>query len=88
MTNKLINFLIILLYEFVFVIQLLFVLFLIQWSILQPNLPPQVNVLTIEPIAQTANAISVLFRIEHIYDINEHSTFSISIRLVSLMKGA
>ena len=34
------------------------------------------NVLTIEPISQEKDVLTILFRVEHIYDRNEHSQFS------------
>ena len=55
---------------------------------LKQKLPPQVHVLTIEPLSQKKGVLEVLFRIEHIYDVNEHSThsksasLSISVRLM------
>ncbi|CAF3219791.1 unnamed protein product [Rotaria socialis] len=52
------------------------------WSLLKTDLPPQVNILTIEPLNQNKDRLSILFRIEHIYEPNEHPTLSkpISIR--------
>ncbi|CAF1567664.1 unnamed protein product [Rotaria magnacalcarata] len=52
------------------------------WSLLKADLPPQVNILTIEPLNQEKDTLSILFRIEHIYEPNEHPTLSkpISIR--------
>jgi hypothetical protein len=35
-----------------------------------------VNILTIEPLSQEKDTLNILFRIEHIYDKNEHSTLS------------
>ncbi|CAF0757101.1 unnamed protein product [Adineta ricciae] len=52
-----------------------------SWSLLKTELPPQVNILTIEPIAQEKNVLTVLFRVEHFYEPNEHSTLSKSVTL-------
>ncbi|CAF2739012.1 unnamed protein product [Rotaria sp. Silwood2] len=51
------------------------------WSLLKTELPPQVNILTIEPLSQEKNILTILFRIEHIYDRNEHSKLSKSISI-------
>lgn len=64
-----------------------------QWSLLKTELPPQVNILTIEPIAQEKNVLTVLFRVEHFYEPNEHSTLSKSVTLnvnvsISYEKGS
>jgi hypothetical protein len=48
---------------------------------LQVTLPPEVHILTIEPISQDKTGLTVLFRIEHIYDQNEHSKFSKSVTI-------
>ncbi|CAF3366663.1 unnamed protein product [Rotaria sp. Silwood1] len=51
------------------------------WSLLNTELPPQVNILTIEPLSHEKNILTILFRIEHIYDRNEHSKLSESISI-------
>ena len=43
---------------------------------LKAELPPEVNILTIEPVIQEKDTLTVLFRVEHIYDRDEHSKFS------------
>ncbi|UJR27289.1 hypothetical protein I4U23_008584 [Adineta vaga] len=52
-----------------------------SWSLLNTKLPSQVNVLTVEPISQENNVLTILFRVEHFYEPNEHSTLSKSITL-------
>lgn len=52
-----------------------------QFSLLNTELPPEVNILTIEPINHEKNTVTILFRIEHIYDHGEHPTFSKPIKL-------
>ncbi|CAF4919031.1 unnamed protein product, partial [Rotaria sp. Silwood1] len=51
------------------------------WSLLNTELPPQVNILTIEPLSHEKSILTILFRIEHIYDRNEHSKLSESISI-------
>ncbi|CAF4185154.1 unnamed protein product, partial [Adineta steineri] len=46
------------------------------WSLLKSELPPQINILTIEPLTQENNILTILFRVEHFYEPNEHSTLS------------
>lgn len=46
------------------------------WSLVTKPLPEQVHILTIEPLKQETNILTVLFRIEHVYDEKEHSTLS------------
>jgi hypothetical protein len=43
---------------------------------LKTTLPPEVHILTLEPLSQEKNSLTILFRIEHIYDQNEHSKLS------------
>lgn len=39
-------------------------------------LPPQVHILTIEPLKQETTVLTILFRVEHVYDEKEHSALS------------
>jgi len=50
-----------------------------QWSLVKSDLPPQVNILTIEPIDQDETQLTVLVRFEHMYDQKEHSKYSKSV---------
>lgn len=47
-----------------------------QWSLVKSKLPEQVNLLTVEPIDQDKQQLTVLVRLEHIYEVGEHSTLS------------
>lgn len=53
----------------------------LQWSLLKAELPPQVNILTIEPVSQEGQVLTVVFRVEHFYERKEHSTLSKSVSL-------
>ncbi|CAF1488980.1 unnamed protein product, partial [Adineta steineri] len=59
------------------------------WSLLKSELPPQINILTIEPLTQENNILTILFRVEHFYEPNEHSTLSktVSIQIDKIFKN-
>ncbi|CAF0885696.1 unnamed protein product [Didymodactylos carnosus] len=51
------------------------------WSILKSKLPTQVNILTMEPLTQNKDVVSVLFRLEHYYGENENAKLSASVNV-------
>ncbi|CAF3662360.1 unnamed protein product [Adineta steineri] len=59
------------------------------WSLLKSELPPQINILTIEPLTQENNILTILFRVEHFYEPNEHSSLSktVSIQIDKIFKN-